>query len=225
MAITKGAPPWTKPSKCAKVNLPLLSDFPQVPWLVRHQDYVRVATRFVAWFRAKFLREESSYIPNCYVGIFSTSLCTPWEALWRNQYFISCKVVGPRHRCEKKERKKERYPRWSFPCLGILQDSKNYFRLGSQTFQNEISQHDHCFKVSRLEFTQNTAVEFYPKHQFEPKRSLNLLSASNPIRDRGFLHWVMSLLNFKIGQAFPSLGEPFVCKIMMLLPWLVRREA
>ena len=112
----------------------------------------------------------------------NTSFWTLWESLWSNQYFISCKVVGPRHRCEKKGR----YSRWSFPCLGILQDSKNYFRLGNQAFQNEISQHDHCFKVSRLEFTQNTAVEFYPKHQFGPKRSLNLLSASNPIRDRGF---------------------------------------
>ena len=199
---------------------PQLKSAAQVPWLVKHQDYVRVATRFVAWFQASFLREESSYIPpGCYVGIFSTSLCTPWESLWSNQYFIGCKLVGPRHRCEKKGR----YPRWSFPCLGIFQDSKNYFRLGSRTFQNAISQHDHCFKVSRLEFTQNTAVEFYPKHQFGPKRSLNLLSASNPIRDRGFLHWVMSLLNFKIGQAFPSSGEPFVCKIMMLFPRLVRR--
>ena len=150
---------------------PQLKSAAQVPWLVKHQDYVQVATRFVAWFQGKLSGRK-------------LIAWTPWEALWSNQYFISCKVVGPRHRCEKKERKKERYPRWSFPCLGIIQDSKNYFRLGSQTFQNEISQHDHRFKVSRLEFTQNTAVEFYPKHQFKPKRSLNLLSASNPIRNR-----------------------------------------
>lgn len=48
------------------------------------------------------------------------------------------------------------------------------------------------------------------------KKKSQLAECIKSHQRQGFLHWIMSLL--KIGQAFASLGEPFVRKVMMLFP-------